>query len=60
MVSGYCRIETGLCDVSMVVKCIMYGSCGSRGEGQELLSANCGKFGINHLLFADDTASTGV
>ena len=26
------------------------------GKGLELLSANVGRFGINQLLFADDTA----
>ena len=26
------------------------------GKGQELLIANCGRFEINQLLFADDTA----
>ena len=26
------------------------------GKGLELLSANCGRFEINQLLFADDTA----
>ena len=26
------------------------------GKGLELLSENCGKFEINQLLFADDTA----
>ena len=26
------------------------------GKGPELLSANCGRFEINQLLFADDTA----
>ena len=26
------------------------------GKGLELLSANCGRFQINQLLFADDTA----
>ena len=27
------------------------------GKGLELLSANCGRFEINQLLFADDTLS---
>ena len=61
MVSGQCLIKTGLCDVSMFVQCI-YGWCGSGvnvgmlGKGLELLSANGGRFEINQLLFADDTA----
>ena len=45
----------------MVVYCI-YGWCSLEvnvrvlGEGLELLSVNGGRFEINQLLFADDTA----
>ena len=61
MVSGQCLIETVLCDVSMVVYLYMDGvvrevNVRVLGKGLELLSANGGRFEINQLLFADDTA----
>ena len=45
-------METGLCDVIMVV----WVNVGVLWKGLELQSANDGKFEINQLLFADDTA----
>ena len=50
-----------LCDVSMVVYVYMDGvvqevNVWVLGKGLELLSVNGGRFEINQLLFADDTA----
>ena len=55
MVSGKCWIKTGLCDVYMdgVVRDL---NVRVLGKGLELLNANGGRFEINQLLFADDTA----
>ena len=53
-------LETGLCDVAMVVSCIdgVFQEVNVRvlGKGLELLSVNGGRFELNQLLFADDTA----
>ena len=59
MVSGLCWIKTGLCDVSMVVfmdAVVREVNVRVHGKGLKLLSANGGRFEINQLLFADDTA----
>ena len=53
--SGKCWIKTGLCDVYMngVVREV---NVRVLGKGLEQLSANGGRFEINQLLYADDTA----
>ena len=62
MVSGSCWIETGLCDVSMVVfNVYMDGvvrevNTRVNGKGLELSIVNGGRFEINQLLLAEDTA----
>ena len=45
-----------LCDVSMVDAVVRGVNVGVLGRGLELLSANGGRFEINPLLFANDTA----
>ena len=49
-------IETGLCNVSMVNGVDREVNVRVLGKWLELLSANGGRFEINKLLFADDTA----
>ena len=53
-------IHTGLCDISMVVKCIQYMDGVVREvnarEWAETAECECGRFEINQLLFADDAA----
>ena len=45
----------------MYIDCVVREVNGRvRGKGLELLSANCGKFEINQLSFADDTALVAV
>ena len=62
MVSGLCWIETGLCVMSpWLFNVHMDGvvcelNVKVLGKGLELLSVNVGRFEINQLLFADDTA----
>ena len=60
MVSCYCWIERGLCEVPWLLKVYMDGvvrdvNLRVLGKGLDLLTTNGSRFEINRLLFAGDT-----